>query len=250
MKKQVLSLLTILALTGCQGFDAVVGKTPSPTVDTRTYFPVASATINVSSYGELARLMNQKRPGLMSLLLPYAVAQVSQGSATVNVTYTNPGVKVFTVNTSALGNAVTVSGDDLNLGEITISGLDDNSLRVCTNNPPQNRCNRAYIRVFTLGTASGGVVDTAGFINVGGQYGIPVFAGSVPTALGFNSSPTAGTVTDAATVFTHSWTGNSTNRLRLQNLSIPSIPIKANLSNAGSGDYEMNLVVQYALGYE
>jgi hypothetical protein len=40
------------------------------------------------------------------------------------------------------------------------------------------------------------------------------------------------------------------NRVRLSDVVNNAIPIKADLSNAGSGPYEMRLVVQYALGYQ
>lgn len=212
------------------------------------YFPIASATIKVSSLGDLAALAKKQNLKLADLIIQKANAQVAQGSATVNVTYTNPGVTQFTINTSSFGNAITVSGNDLNLGTISLNSLDDNSLRVCTGvGSPGNRCNRLFIRVFTLGTATG-VTATSGFINVDGQYGIDVFAGNVLTAIGFNASPTASLVTNAATVYTYT-IPNGTNRVRLSNLVNTPFPIKADLSNAGSGLYEMNLVVQYALGY-
>lgn len=218
----------------------------TPVVDPVTYFPVASATITVSSYGQFA---TYERPLMMNLLVPQALAQVGQGSATITVSYNNPSSTVFTVNTSALGSSVTTVGDDLNLGSVTVSGLDDNTLRVCTGvGAPQNRCNRLIIRVFTLGTATGGITGTAGFINRDGLYGIDVFAGTVTTPIGFNPSPIAGVVTNAASVYTFSFS-NNVNRIRLSQLSIPSIPIKADLTNAGNGQYEMNLVVQYALAY-
>ena len=249
MKKLI--MLAIMALSsGCgQGFEAldgrggVVGTNP---VDKTVYFPVASATINVMTHGDLA-LMKKQKPSIMDLIIPKAYAQVAQGSATVSVVYNNPSATVFQVNTAGLGSSVTVSGNDLNLGSFTVSGLDDNTLRVCSG-APANRCNRLVIRVYTLGTAMGGITNTAGFINTDGVYGIDVFAGTVTTPLGFNSSPTASAVTNAANVYEFT-IPNGTNRIRLSQLSIPSVPVKADLSNAGNGRYEMNLVVQYALAY-
>lgn len=242
--KKIIFLIIGLTMTACgPGFHVKNYENPEP--ENITYFPVASATINVASYGSLSFM--KRKPSFMDLLIPQAIAQVAQGSATVTVIYNNPSATVFTVNTASLGNSVTVSGDDLNLGSLSISGLDDNSLRVCTG-APQSRCNKLYIRIFTLGTASGGITGTAGFINTAGLYGIDVFAGSVTTPIGFNASATAGTVTNAATVYEFN-INNGTNRVRLSQLSIPVIPIKASLANAGNGPYEMNLVVQYALAY-
>lgn len=214
-------------------------------------FPVASAVINVTSYGDLAALAKKKKTSIANLLISQAFADVAQGSASVNVTYNNPGVSTFTVNTTALGTGITVTGNDLNLGTVSIGSLDDNTIRICTG-APANRCNRLYIRIFTLGTATGGVTGTAGFINksvLTDVYGINVFAGSVPTAIGFNASPVAASVTNAATVYTYTIASNA-NRVRLSDLTNTPIPIKADLTNAGSGSYEMNLVVQYALGYQ
>lgn len=252
MKKlqYVISILIAAAMTACApGFQADL-KDPGQIVgEPVRYFPIATAMVNVSSFGDIAA-MKQPKKNLMNLVIPMALADVAQGSATINVTYSNPGATAFTINTASLGNAITVSGTDLNLGTIALASLDDNSLRVCTGvGAPANKCNRLYIRVFTLGTATGGITGTAGFINTAGTYGIPVFAGSVPTALGFNASALAASVTNAATVYTYT-IGGGMNRVRLSDLTNTPFPIKADLSNAGSGPYEMNLVVQYALGYQ
>ena len=254
--KKLICLVASLAFVGCgPGFHVNNGPTPGPAPqpqpDPLTYVPIASAVVNVSSYGDLAALAKKKNTSIASLLIPSAHADVAQGSATISVTYTNPGVTTFTVNTSQLGNAITTTGDTLNLGTVSIGSLDDNTIRVCTGAPAQ-RCNRLYIRVFTLGTATGGITGVAGFINKSlttDPYGLPVYAGSVITPLGFNASPTAATVSGAATVYTYTIPNNA-NRVRLSDLVNTPIPIKADLTNAGSGNYEMNLVVQYALGYQ
>jgi len=249
MKK--ILLLAMVGMIGCaKGFRADLVDDSKKDGLPVAYFPIASATINISSYGDLAALTKKKHSSIASLLIPQAIADVTQGSGTVNVVYNNPSATTFTLNTSALANSITVSGTDLNLGNISLGSIDDNTLKVCVGvGAPGNKCNRLYIRVFTLGTATGGITGTAGFINTAGLYGIDVFAGSVPTALGFNASPTAATVTNAATVYTYTIAANK-NRVRTSDLSMPAVPIKADLSNAGNGAYEMNLVVQYALGYQ
>jgi hypothetical protein len=255
--KKFMYLVVCLAMVGCgPGFQVKnynpPPNNPAPEPEPAVMFPVASAVINVTSYGDLAALAKKKKTSIASLLIPQAHADIAQGSATVNVTYNNPGVSTFTINTASFGNAITVSGNDLNLGTISLASLDDNSLRVCTGvGAPANKCNRLYIRVFTLGTATGGITGVAGFINksvVASPYGIDVLAGAITTPIGFNASPTAASVTDAATVYTYTIPGNM-NRVRLTNITNTPFPIKADLSNAGSGAYEMNLVVQYALGY-
>lgn len=257
--KKFLALIATLTLTACgPGFQVLNGPnvpnvpTP-PVVDSNVYFPVATATINVNSYGQIAALAKKKHMSIASLLISEAMADVAQGSATVNVTYTNPSATTFTINTAAFGTGMTVTGTTLNMGNITVSGLDDNTLKVCVGvGAPGNKCNRLYIRVFTLGTAAGGISGIAGFINktdVANPYGIDVLAGSVLTPIGFNASAIAASVTNAATIYTYT-IPTATNRARLSNLAIPTIPVTADLSNAGNGNYEMNLVVQYALGYQ
>lgn len=254
--KKLMSALLFIILAACSpghnGGGSPYTPPQPPKEDNNQYFPIASAIISVSSYGDIAAMAKKKGISIASLFMSTAFAEVAQGSATVNVIYTNPSVTAFTINTASFGNAMTVTGDELNMGTISLSSLDDNSLKVCTGvGAPQNKCNRLYIRVFTLGTATGGITNTAGFINTSDPtpYGIDVLAGSVLTPIGFNSSPTAGTITNAAVVHTYVIPSNM-NRVRLSNISAPSIPVKADLSNAGSGNYEMNLVVQYALGYQ
>ena len=248
MKK--LLLLVMMGMIGCaKGFRADLVDDNKKDGLPVAYFPIASATINISSYGNLAAL-GKKKHSVASLLIPQAIADVSQGSGTVNVVYNNPSATTFTLNTSALANSITVSGTDLNLGNVSLGSIDDNTLKVCVGvGAPSNKCNRLYIRVFTLGTATGGITNTAGFINTAGSYGIDVFAGSVLTPIGFNASPNAASVVNAATVYTYTIAANK-NRVRTSDLSMPAVPIKADLSNAGNGAYEMNLVVQYALGYQ
>lgn len=254
MKKLLICVLVLL--TGCgPGFrtqDPVPNPPyvpPQPPEET-VFFPVASATVSVSSYGDLAALAKKKNISIASLFISTAFADVAQGSATVNVVYNNPSSTAFTVDTSSFGNSMTVTGNDLNMGSISLSGLNDNTLKVCTGvGAPGNKCNRLYIRVFTLGTATGGITGIAGFINTADSYGLDVYASTVPTAIGFNASATAASVTNAATVYTYTIPGNK-NRIKLTDISPSAIPIKADLSNAGSGNYEMNLVIQYALGYQ
>ena len=246
-----LLLLTTVLLFSCNSH--LYSYTPDHgqvQYDNVTLFPVASAVVNLNAQGVQSAF--HKSYPLLSLLMPKANAQVAQSSGVVSVTYSNPGATSFTISTSAFmaGSYPSVSGTDLNLGTISISNLDDNSLRVCTGvGAPSNKCNRLYIRVFTLGSnIDNTITGVAGFINTSGSYGVDVFAGSVSTAIGYNASATASTVTNAAQVFSYS-IDNGTNRVRLNDTGAISFPVKADLSNAGSGLYEMRLVIQYALGY-
>lgn len=251
----VFLLLAVLALTACgKGFEvAHVPDGPVPEPKPEKLFVIATATIDVSSYGDLAAY-KAKKPSLMNLVIPQAMADVVQASGVISVTYTNPGATAFTVNTgSFMGGAYpTTVGNDLNMGNISVASLDDNSLKVCTGvGAPGNKCNRLYVRVFTLGSnVANTITGIAGLINVDSSpaYGIDVLAGSVLTPVGFNASANAAVVTNAATVFTYTIPVNM-NRVKLSDTGAISFPVKADLSNAGSGNYEMRLVVQYALGY-
>lgn len=252
MKTIYFVLLLSILLTACGSFKSVnqsqnLVETPVLVV------PIVSATITVGSYGDLAKLKQTMPEKFARLIIPNANAQV-QGSGVISVVYNNPGVSTFTLNTSSFmsGAFPSVSGDELNLGNISIQSLDDNTLRVCTGvGAPGNKCNRAYIRVFTLGqNISGSITNTPGFINVDASpvYGIDVLAGTITTPIGYNSNSMASSVTNSAQVFSYT-IPNNLNRLRLTNTGPVSFPVKADLSNAGSGQYEMRLVIQYALGY-
>ena len=250
----IVALLVLMVLvTGCgKGFEvANVPDHPMPEPKPEKLFVIATATIDVNSYGNLAAY-KAKKPGLTSLLIPQAIAQVAQASGVVSVTYSNPGATAFTINTSGFmaGAYPSVSGNDLNMGSISVASLDDNSLKVCTGvGAPGNKCNRLYIRVFTLGSnVANTITSIAGFINTDSSYGIDVLAGSVLTPVGYNANANAAVVTNAATVYTYTIPGNM-NRVKLSNTGAISFPLKADLSNAGSGNYEMRLVIQYALGY-
>lgn len=160
-------------------------------------------------------------------LIPYAYA----ATGTTTVTYTNAERVNFTINTTLFG-ASGFTSDTLNLGSISISSIDDNKLKVCGINGNQ-KCNLAIIRVYTIGTIEG-------FVNTADQYGVPVYAGSLnpsmPVGLNSNGSVQVQTVNIS-----------NKNRLRLNDFPTPSYEVKSDFSNAGSGDYSMNFVVEYVL---
>lgn len=249
--KKLFGMLLCIALAGCgKGFEvAHQPENPAPIDTPVTLFAVSSAVISVNAQGDL--LAMNKKPSLLNLIIPQAMAQ-AQANGVISVVYSNPGATTFTLNTSGFmaGSYPQVSGNDLQLGNLSVASLDDNSLKVCTGvGAPGNKCNRLYIRVFTLGSnISNSITGVPGFINTDGGYGIDVFAGSVATAIGYNASANANTVTNAAQVFQYTIPSNM-NRVRLSDTGAISFPVKADLTNAGSGPYEMKLVVQYALGY-
>ena len=245
MSKLAMLLTVFLFTIGCGRFQANGPQfNPAP----QTIFPLASAVVSVNSYGDIASF--KTKPKIENLLIKKATAS-ALGSAVVSVSYNFASNSTFNLNTANFGTSITVDGLDLNFGNIQINDLDTNNLRVCAGAPNGGRCNRLYVRVFTLGSnISGSITGIEGFINVSNLqdiYGIPVFAGSVSAPIGFNANQNAPTVTNAATVVNQNIPGSS-NRLRLSNVG--NFSVKADLSNAGAGLYEMRLVIQVGLGYE
>jgi hypothetical protein len=162
-------------------------------------------------------------------LIPYAYA----ATGVTTVTYTNAAAVNFTVSIAALG-ATGFTGDTLDLGHIDLATIDDNHLKVCGVSGNQ-KCNTAIIRVYTTGSV-------AGFVNTtDGSYGMPVYAGSLnpSSAVGLNPA-------GAVQVQTVAIAPNK-NRLRMVDFPSPQYNITSDFSNAGSGDYSMDFVVEYVL---
>lgn len=168
---------------------------------------------------------------LMSHFFPVAYA----ATGTTTVTYTNSPNTTFTLDVSSLAPnfTPTFTGSTLNLGNVTVSALSDNNLKVC--NPGGNtKCTTATIQVYTTGSV-------AGFVNTADSYGAPVYTGTLnpTTQIGLN---TAGAV--AVQTFT---IGSTVHRLTLADFPSPTYAVTSDFSNAGAGSYSMTYVVQYAL---
>lgn len=147
----------------------------------------------------------------------------------------NPTAVRFTLDLSAFvmpaaSNAV------LSFGEITISDLFDNDLRVC-GATGKVKCTQAFIQMYTTGVAGSGVWNAID------GYGMPIsasLAGSTPSTVGL-------TAASAAVVQTHTLTG-SKNVFRLRDLTVaPVYEVNADFSDAGAGSYATTLVVEYGL---
>lgn len=160
------------------------------------------------------------------------IPPVCAATGSTVVTYNNAGVTSFALDTTAFTPG-SFTGTTLSIGNVALSALDDNTLKVCGVGGNQ-KCLQAIIRVYTTGA-------TAGFVHDVDGYGAPVYAGNLnpSTEVGLN---TAGSVQ----VQVVSIAANK-NRLRLSDLPSPTYPVSADFSNAGSGSYSMTFVVEYAL---
>lgn len=243
-------IIALLLLSGCGSTLETTGgyKAPqtiphdtSPTVNTNDVVAVRGRIeISVSTEKEssMARLFK-------SLFLTNAYA--ATGATTV--TYVNTGVLAFTLNTTNLATSPSFTGDILNLGDIVLSNINDNTLKVCGVGGT-TKCTQAIIRAYTITApvdAFPSTGTTQGFANVsdaGDIYGVPVYVGSLnpSTAIPYNSSGAVQTQVIAIA-------GNK-NRLKLADfgtLSARTYSVSADFSNAGTGQYKMRLVIEYIL---
>lgn len=136
----------------------------------------------------------------------------------------------FSLNLAGL-NPPAITIDLLNFGNIAISDLKDNNLKVCGGGGNQ-KCNNAYIRIYTIGANPGLYDATEG-------YGIPMFANSL--LIGHTNS--------AATTVSSYAIPISKKNLKLSDFSpTPNYVIQADFSNASIGSFSTTLVVEYILG--
>jgi len=227
--KYNLAVIGMILTTGCGGY-YVTDNSPTPDINLPPVGEIntednavvrARAVLNVSS--EQPSLLTK----FFNKLLPNAYAAL----ASTTVTYTNAAAVNFTISTAGLVQG-SVTGTILSLGSITMSGVDDNHLKVC--NPGGNtKCTQAVIRMYNTGS-------TAGLVHADG-YAIPVYAGTLnpSTALGLN-------VAGSVQVQNYTIPGNR-NRVRLSNFASPTYAVTTDLENAGSGSFSMVLVVEYVL---
>ncbi len=217
-----------LALVGCGGYVPTAGS-PLPPVGVPGEDGAVihgRAEVSVESVQEYAVIKM-----LREMLFPQT--KWAATGATV-VTYTNVASTNFTIDVANLGGVgATFSGDTLNLGYVSLSGLNDNNLKVC--NPGGNtKCTQAVIRVYTTGA-------TAGFVHQTDGYGLPVYAGTLnpSSQVGLNAG-------GSVQVQTYTIPAGK-NRIRLTEFPSPSYTVTSDFANAGVGTYGMTLVVEYVL---
>lgn len=177
----------------------------------------------------------------------FNTAYAATGATTV--TYVNTGVLAFTLNTTNLAASPSFTGDTLNLGDVVLSNIDDNTLKVCGVGG-NVKCTQAIIRAYTITAPADAYPSTGtvgGFANVSDAsdiYGVPVYVGTLnpSTAIPYNSS--GAVQTQVVTI--------PVNKKRLKTADFGTVsnrtyPVTADFSNAGTGQYKMRLVIEYIL---
>lgn len=120
----------------------------------------------------------------------------------------------------------------LYFGKLAIAELSDNDLRSCNG----RQCTRAFIRMYTTGTAGAGAWNNAG------AYGMPIYAnrtGEAAKTVGLN-------VAGAAVVQTYTIPANKTS-LSLADFPSAAYEMRSDFMDAGAGTFGTTLVVEYGL---
>lgn len=159
----------------------------------------------------------------------------SNASVTQPASAALPAATTFTLDNSGFAAPTPMSNGVMNFGTLQVSGLFDNSLRVCGTGGNQ-KCGNALIRIFTTGVAG------AGLFNAVDNFGAPLTATLTTTPL------TVGLlVANAAVMQTLSIPANKS-VVRLSDFSpAPVYTFRSDFTNAGAGSYTTNIVVEYAL---
>lgn len=242
--KMILTLALISMLTACGDGFHVRDLPPvgAPPTFEDPYLIVDRVQIQIvgDATGTYARIQI-KRFNIMDLILPKAIAYSGAVAPAANlsaITYNNPATTVgFTLNATSLV-AGSFSGDILSFGNFSISGLNDNQLKVCPSSGEANggnvKCNKAKIRVYSATGDANGV-----FQNTTDGYYIPLLVGGLNVGVG---------VANAAYVQTYTIAANK-NRLRHTDLTAATanFPVTMDFSNGGAGSYSANLIVEYVL---
>lgn len=193
------------------------------------YIPVAQALII------LERKENTTVGTILKELSPIRFAYAANQTATV--TYVVSNQSSITIDTNSLIPVESGDGETLDLGSLTITQLRANKLNICgTGN---QKCTQAVIRVYTQELV--GYTGISGFVNTDDSYGADVYFGQT------TASELVGlTSTNSAIVQSYSIPAND-NKIGLSDFPSPTYLGEVDLSNAGSGNYEMMLVVELAL---
>jgi len=231
-------ILLMLGLTSCYNQYHFKARDITQTVPFKDdYVVVGSAfvDINVSN-----NIVSYKKRNLLSLLLPNALAYVGPTpSSSVNITYTNAASSNFVLTSGSILSSPVLSldGQTLSFGSITIGSLDDNKLKVCGSIESEavsgsSKCNTAVIRVYAVSGNPDGV-----FCNTTESYCVPMKVNGNVFGIG---------VANANTTITHT-IPNNINRLQKNQLSTTTWPLDVDTTNAGEGNYSVTVVIEYAL---
>ena len=214
--KKILALL-LINMIGCTKF-----VTPSPILQTSDNWIVkAQAFIPV--------VLEKNDDNSIHLMA------VVKTSTSIPVTVTLAANVQFNLSTSSFNVPSNLFTDTLDFGNLNLTTLRDNNLKVCGGGGNQ-KCTQAAIRFYTTGGGTG-------LWNSGDSYGSPLTvtkSGSSSQSIGLTSS-------NSAIVSTYTIPSNK-NVVKLSDFTgVQSYNIQSDFSNAGSGTYSTTLVVEYIL---
>ena len=146
-----------------------------------------------------------------------------------NITYTEPEAGAFTLEPGTIA-AMELDDDTLSLGTIEVQKIKINKLKICDPGGT-TKCTEAIIIIYTTGS-------TAGFVNTTEGYGLDVYADNQAVGL-----------TDANGALVASYTIPANDRkVTAGDFADIVYELEVDISNAGAGDYDMDLVVEILLG--
>src|SRR5579884_3310313 len=161
MKRFYVLAIMLACLSGCGGSPSSESPVPAPPVD-------VPQPDNSIVHGQAFITITNDQLSAMNKLMNWFMPRAYASTGSTSVTYVNSPNTTFTIDVSGLAPTFTptFTGNTLNLGQVVVSSLKDNNLKVC--NPGGNtKCTQAIIRVYTTGTISG-------FVNTADSYGAPV----------------------------------------------------------------------------
>ena len=155
------------------------------------------------------------------------------------ITYVSATTNGFSADVSSIVLTESANGEVLDLGSVTLDLLKVNQLNQCGVGNDE-KCTSAIVRVYT--TAVTGHNGVAGFVNKDESYGVSVLAGegSATESVGLTDA-------NAAIVDTYTIPAND-NKLTVGDFNGVTYELEVDFSNAGAGSYEMNLVIELAVG--
>jgi hypothetical protein len=227
----ILLILLMLFFSGCGGGSGGgsssggnrISSPPGEPADASSDIVKSRATIILTA-GSESVLMRR----LNNLFSAYAAAQ------TASITITNTPNTTMTINTAGL-IAPPISDVNLSFGNIVLSSLQDNNLKLCGAGGT-TKCTHAAIRIYTTGT-------TAGFFNAVDNYAQPVSVtyNASTSVLGLIGSP----------IYLQTITiPNNRNTVKLTDFTAirPQVyDISSDFSDAGVGNFSVSIVVEFVL---
>lgn len=225
MLKLIMSVL-VLSVVGCgKGADSGAKGTSLPPIN------IVQKNVLVKSRATLKLSTGTPTVGMkiMNLLVPQALAAVTQFVSVVNSPSSTLALSTLNFNPPAITNA------NLDFGSLDVSALFDNNLDLCGDSGTDH-CGTALIRIYTTGEAG------AGMYNAHDDFGAPITVsqgGVILSTVGLGSDNSS--VTQAFSIPT------TKHVVSLADFGSPSYDIAVDFSNAGAGNYETTIVIEYAL---